>query len=249
MTLSEYTEAVLLRQGDTQSKQPYHALQRRLARILRTVQVGNHKEIPWKTASYHWRDFGQRQPHGQRGISQALSVLWHNADSVHGHWDDIRRGKTSNRLDFPLWQRGSCEDWGSSVKRDDRQHISQYLPEYGQEMTAQLWAGGALRRNAGDYGLQPRNRQVSADNLFPYIQGALRLYAVWHHSNENSERYDRGWKGSFNVFEENDGINYAWLGTNFNIRSKSLFYSLNYEFWLDNSYQTSWQNKANRVII
>ena len=46
MTLSEYTEAVLLRKGDTQSKQPYHALQRRLARILRTVQVGNHKEIP-----------------------------------------------------------------------------------------------------------------------------------------------------------------------------------------------------------
>ena len=26
--------------------------------------------------------------------------------------------------------------------------------------------------------LQPRNRQVSADNLFPYIQGTLRLYAV-----------------------------------------------------------------------
>ena len=127
--------------------------------------------------------------------------------SVHGHWDDIRRGKTSNRLDFPLWQRGSCEDWGSSVKRDDRQHISQYLPEYGQEIAAQLWAGGALRRNAGDYGLQPRNRQVSADNLFPDIQGTLRLYAVWHHSNENSERYDRGWKGSFNVFKENDGIN------------------------------------------
>ena len=104
MTLSEYTEAVLLRQGRYTSKQPYHALQRRLARILRTVQVGNHKEIPWETAGYHWRDFGQWQPHGQRGISQALSVLWRNADSVHGHWDDIRRGKTSNRLDFPLWQ-------------------------------------------------------------------------------------------------------------------------------------------------